>query len=138
MHITFSAGGTLSWSTIKERREARRATPPCLFALLFKSPADLLGASFMLSNANLSRTAAYITQQLKYINRGGTRQSVIVLIRQKDLMRRRLVKNTNSRWQENSLTLHRKPGARAFDAGPSLVRLGQLPRGNFFNSATKE
>lgn len=66
-----------------------RAEARCLFALLFKAPADLLGGSFMLSNANRSLTAAYITHQLKYINRGGTRLSVIVLIQQKDLTRLR-------------------------------------------------
>lgn len=83
-----SAGGTLIWSTIKEQCRAchtapRRATPRCLFVFLFRACCDLLWGLFMLSNANPSLVAAYITHQLKYISGSGTLWLVIVLILQK-------------------------------------------------------
>lgn len=76
MHITFQQEAHWAPSTIKEQCKAHRA----LFAFLFKALCDLLWGLFMLSNANSGLTAAYITHQLKYINRSGTWWLVIVLV----------------------------------------------------------
>ena len=79
MHITFFSRRRIELVTHKGA-VAKRTMQHCLFAFLFQALCDLLWGLFMLSDANLSRTAAYITHQLKHVNRSGTLWLVIVFV----------------------------------------------------------